>query len=172
MQECLAIRTAPPVTSAVTSSTTQTDATALSRTDSESMTKWNRYALSRSFWDFLRMDWNTRIDRLRWSTTAMIRSTPPAKNVKLDVVHSAERAAAVSAAFSASRVASCADMVPEFIITALAMLLIDVTPHRNINWSVNNGVLVIKDTNGNDVKLNVGTTWIGYASSNNGGAVK
>lgn len=42
----------------------------------------------------------------------------------------------------------------------------------DINWSVNNGVLVIKDTNGNDVKLNVGTTWIGYASSNNGGAVK
>ncbi|MBP8775351.1 MAG: DUF3048 C-terminal domain-containing protein, partial [Eubacterium sp.] len=42
----------------------------------------------------------------------------------------------------------------------------------DINWSVNNGVLVIKDTNGNDVKLNVGTTWIGYASSNNGGSVK
>ena len=42
----------------------------------------------------------------------------------------------------------------------------------DINWSVNNGVLVIKDTNGNDVNLNVGTTWIGYASSNNGGAVK
>ena len=42
MQAYLAIRTAPPVTSAVTSSTTQTDATALSRTDSESMTKWNR----------------------------------------------------------------------------------------------------------------------------------
>ncbi len=132
MQAYLAIRTAPPVTSAVTSSTTQTDATALSRTDSESMTKWNRYALSRSFWDFLRMDWNTRIERLRWSTTAMIRSTPPAKKVKLGVVHSAERAAAVSAAFSASRVASCADMVPEFIITALAMLLIDATPHRSI----------------------------------------
>ena len=132
MQAYLAIRTAPPVTSAVTSSTTQTDATALSRTDSESMTKWNRYALSRSFWDFLRMDWNTRTDRLRWSTTAMIRSTPPAKKVRLGVVHSAERAAAVSAAFSASRVASCADMVPEFIITALAMLLIDATPHRSI----------------------------------------
>ena len=42
----------------------------------------------------------------------MIRSTPPAKKVRLGVVHSAERAAAVSAAFSASRVASCADMVP------------------------------------------------------------
>ena len=42
IQAYLAIRTAPPVTSAVTSSTTQTDATALSRTDSESMTKWNR----------------------------------------------------------------------------------------------------------------------------------
>ena len=42
MQAYLAIRTAPPVTSATTSSTTQTDATALSRMDSESMTKWNR----------------------------------------------------------------------------------------------------------------------------------
>ena len=42
MQAYLAIRTAPPVKSAATSSTTQTDATALSRTDSESMTKWNR----------------------------------------------------------------------------------------------------------------------------------
>ena len=39
MQAYLAIRTAPPVKSAATSSTTQTDATALSRTDSESMTK-------------------------------------------------------------------------------------------------------------------------------------
>ncbi len=42
----------------------------------------------------------------------------------------------------------------------------------DINWSVKDGVLVIKDTNGNDVSLNVGTTWIGYASSNNGGSVK
>ncbi len=42
----------------------------------------------------------------------------------------------------------------------------------DINWTVNNGVLEIKDTNGNDVNFNVGTTWIGYASSNNGGSVK
>lgn len=42
----------------------------------------------------------------------------------------------------------------------------------DINWTVDNGVLVIKDTAGNDVSLNVGTTWIGYASSNNGGSVK
>lgn len=42
----------------------------------------------------------------------------------------------------------------------------------DIKWTVNNGVLEIKDTNGNDVNFNVGTTWIGYASSNNGGSVK
>lgn len=42
----------------------------------------------------------------------------------------------------------------------------------DITWSVENGVLVLKDSNGADVNLNVGTTWIGYASSNNGGAVK
>lgn len=42
----------------------------------------------------------------------------------------------------------------------------------DITWSVENGVLVLKDANGADVNLNVGTTWIGYASSNNGGAVK
>ena len=42
----------------------------------------------------------------------------------------------------------------------------------DINWTVNNGVLEVKDTNGNDVNFNVGTTWIGYASSNNGGSVK
>lgn len=42
----------------------------------------------------------------------------------------------------------------------------------DITWSVENGVIVLKDANGADVNLNVGTTWIGYASSNNGGAVK
>lgn len=42
----------------------------------------------------------------------------------------------------------------------------------DITWSVENGVIVLKDVNGADVNLNVGTTWIGYASSNNGGAVK
>jgi hypothetical protein len=42
----------------------------------------------------------------------------------------------------------------------------------DITWSVDNGVLVIKDTDGKDVNFNVGTTWIGYASSNNGGSVK
>ncbi len=42
----------------------------------------------------------------------------------------------------------------------------------DINWSVKNGVLALTDTNGADVSLNVGTTWIGYASSNNGGTDK
>lgn len=42
----------------------------------------------------------------------------------------------------------------------------------DITWSVEDGKLAIKDSNGNTVKLNVGTTWIGYASSNNGGTVK
>lgn len=41
----------------------------------------------------------------------------------------------------------------------------------DIKWSVENGVLVIKDAQGNNVNFNVGTTWIGYASSNNGGSV-
>lgn len=41
----------------------------------------------------------------------------------------------------------------------------------NINWTVDNGKLSIKDESGNDVSFNVGTTWIGYASSNNGGSV-
>lgn len=41
-----------------------------------------------------------------------------------------------------------------------------------ITWSVENGVLVIKDKNGDDVKLNPGKTWIGYASSNHGGTDK
>ncbi|MGN1329675.1 MAG: DUF3048 domain-containing protein [Eubacterium sp.] len=42
----------------------------------------------------------------------------------------------------------------------------------DITWSVENGVIVLKDASGADINLNVGTTWIGYASSNNGGAVK
>lgn len=41
-----------------------------------------------------------------------------------------------------------------------------------ITWSVENGVLVIKDANGKDVSLNPGTTWIGYGSSNHGGTDK
>lgn len=40
----------------------------------------------------------------------------------------------------------------------------------DITWSVENGVLVIKDANGKTVNLNTGTTWIGYGSSNNGGS--
>lgn len=42
----------------------------------------------------------------------------------------------------------------------------------DITWSVENGVLVIKDANGAEVKLNSGTTWIGYASANHGGTDK
>lgn len=41
----------------------------------------------------------------------------------------------------------------------------------DITWSVENGKLSVKDANGNDVALNPGTTWIGWQSSNNGGAV-
>lgn len=41
---------------------------------------------------------------------------------------------------------------------------------EDITWSVENGLLVLKDSAGNDLSLNVGTTWIGYASANNGGA--
>lgn len=41
-----------------------------------------------------------------------------------------------------------------------------------IKWSVENGVLVIKNTDGSKVNLNSGTTWIGYGSSNNGGTDK
>lgn len=40
----------------------------------------------------------------------------------------------------------------------------------DITWSVENGVIVLKSTDGSDVKLNPGKTWIGYASSNNGGS--
>lgn len=42
----------------------------------------------------------------------------------------------------------------------------------SVTWSVENGVIVIKDSNGKNVNLNPGTTWIGYASSNHGGADK
>ena len=40
----------------------------------------------------------------------------------------------------------------------------------DIKWSVNNGTLSITNADGSDVKLNPGKTWIGYASSNNGGS--
>lgn len=40
----------------------------------------------------------------------------------------------------------------------------------DITWSVDNGKLSIKDADGNDVSLNVGTAWIGWASGNNGGS--
>lgn len=42
----------------------------------------------------------------------------------------------------------------------------------DITWSVENGVLIIKDANGKAVNLNAGKTWIGYASSNHGGTDK
>lgn len=42
----------------------------------------------------------------------------------------------------------------------------------SITWSVENGVIVVKDANGKSVNLNPGTTWIGYASSNHGGTDK
>lgn len=39
-----------------------------------------------------------------------------------------------------------------------------------ITWSVSNGKLILKDANtSQELTLNVGNTWIGYASSNNGG---
>lgn len=40
----------------------------------------------------------------------------------------------------------------------------------DITWSVENGGLVIKDSAGKPVNLNPGKTWIGWASSNNGGS--
>lgn len=40
----------------------------------------------------------------------------------------------------------------------------------DINWSVNNGKLVITDTQGNEINMNTGKTWIGWASANKGGA--
>ena len=41
----------------------------------------------------------------------------------------------------------------------------------DIIWSVEDGKLVLKDTNGEIVKLNPGKTWIGWASGNLGGWV-
>ena len=40
----------------------------------------------------------------------------------------------------------------------------------DITWSVENGVLVIKNADGKNVNLNTGKTWIGWASSNYGGS--
>lgn len=40
----------------------------------------------------------------------------------------------------------------------------------DITWSVENGILVIKDSQGKEVNLNTGKTWIGWASANNGGS--
>ena len=42
----------------------------------------------------------------------------------------------------------------------------------DITWSVENGILTIKDTDGKTINLNQGTTWIGYGSSNHGGSDK
>lgn len=39
----------------------------------------------------------------------------------------------------------------------------------DISWSVDNNKLVLKDAQGNELKLNQGRSWIGLASSNNGG---
>lgn len=41
----------------------------------------------------------------------------------------------------------------------------------DITWSVENGVLVLKDSEGKALSLNTGTTWIGWASANNGGSI-
>ncbi len=41
----------------------------------------------------------------------------------------------------------------------------------DITWSVENGLLVIKDANGKNATFNPGKTWIGWASDNNGGSV-
>jgi hypothetical protein len=42
---------------------------------------------------------------------------------------------------------------------------------EDITWSVEKGLLVIKDKDGKEISLNKGTTWIGWASNNNGGSV-
>lgn len=39
----------------------------------------------------------------------------------------------------------------------------------DITWSVENGMLVLKDSQGKALSLNTGKTWIGWASANNGG---
>lgn len=43
--------------------------------------------------------------------------------------------------------------------------------YEKINWSATNGSLKITDESGNDVTLNKGNSYIGLASSNNGGSV-
>lgn len=40
----------------------------------------------------------------------------------------------------------------------------------DITWSVENGMLVLKDSQGKSLSLNTGKTWIGWASANNGGS--
>ncbi len=130
IQAHFAIRTAPRVMSATTSSTTQTDATALSRTASESMTKWNRYALSRSFRDFC--GWigtpeskgshgapppKAALRRLQ-KTSGSVSSTAPKEPLPCLPPSLRQETPAVQHAAG-------------FIIT-LAMLLMDATPHRSI----------------------------------------
>ncbi|MDE6659449.1 MAG: DUF3048 domain-containing protein [Eubacterium sp.] len=41
----------------------------------------------------------------------------------------------------------------------------------DFTWSVDNGILSFKDTNGNDLELNPGKSWIGLASANHDGSV-
>lgn len=40
----------------------------------------------------------------------------------------------------------------------------------DITWSVENGMLVLKDSQGKALSMNTGKTWIGWASANNGGS--
>lgn len=42
----------------------------------------------------------------------------------------------------------------------------------DFSWKEDNGKLVFTDASGNELKLNPGKTWIGFISSNNGGAVE
>lgn len=42
----------------------------------------------------------------------------------------------------------------------------------DITWSVNNRTIKITDTNGKEINLNPGKTWIGWASSNKGGTAE
>lgn len=41
----------------------------------------------------------------------------------------------------------------------------------DITWTVENGMLVVKDENGKAISLNPGKTWIGWGSNNNNGSV-
>ena len=43
--------------------------------------------------------------------------------------------------------------------------------YTKITWEVKNNKLILKDLNGNELKLNPGKSYIGLASSNNGGKV-